>query len=79
MNEKQEKISEMILNYLRKNPEAGDTLEGIVSWWMCFESIESSIEDVSNVLETLIAKGEIHINYNIDGARFYKVCNKVDF
>ncbi len=32
MNKKQEEISKMILDYLRKNPDAGDTLEGISKW-----------------------------------------------
>jgi hypothetical protein len=73
MNEKQEKISGMILNYLQRNPDAGDTLEGIVKWWMGFENIESSIEDVADVLETLIQKGEIRMYNIVDGTTFYKV------
>jgi hypothetical protein len=73
MNERQEKISEMILNYLQRNPDAGDTLEGIVKWWMGFENIESSIEDVADVLETLIQKREIRMYDIVDGTTFYKV------
>lgn len=73
MNEKQEKISRMILNYLQRNPDAGDTLEGIVKWWMGFERIESSIEDVVDVLEILIQKQEICTYDIVDGTTLYKV------
>lgn len=30
----------MILDYLRKNPNAADTLEGIAQWWLEQERIE---------------------------------------
>ncbi len=49
----------MILEYLRKNPDAGDTLEGISKWWLHLEKIERSVDDVSIALESLIKKGII--------------------
>jgi len=73
MNERQEKISGIIINYLRRNPDAGDTLEGIVKWWLVFENIESSMDDVVNVLETLIRKKAINMYSIADGTTFYKV------
>ncbi len=73
MNERQEKISGIIINYLRRNPDAGDTLEGIVKWWLGFESIESSMDDVMGVLETLIRKKAISMHSIADGTTFYKV------
>ena len=73
MNEKQEKISGVILNYLQRNPDAGDTLEGIVKWWMGFENIESSVEDVADVLESLLQKGIIRMHKLKDGTTFYKI------
>jgi hypothetical protein len=73
MNERQEKISGIIINYLRRNPDAGDTLEGIVKWWLVFESIESSMDDVVDVLETLIRKKAISMYSIADGTTFYKV------
>lgn len=72
MNEEQEKTSEMILNYLRRNPDAGDTLEGIVKWWVGFESIELSIDSVVDVLETLIQEKAINMYITADGTAFYK-------
>ncbi|MCP5007184.1 MAG: hypothetical protein GY941_25065 [Planctomycetes bacterium] len=49
----------MILNYLRKNPNAGDTLEGISKWWLDFEKIDIKVDEVSKVLEALIKEGKV--------------------
>lgn len=59
MNQKTEQLASMILNYLRRNPNAADTLEGIAMWWLGFEKIESSVEDVANILENLVQQGII--------------------
>ena len=73
MNKEQEKISERILSYLRRNPDAGDTLEGIVKWWIGFDNIELSMKDVADVLEILIQKKAINMYVIADGTAFYKV------
>lgn len=78
MNKEQEKISEMVLNYLRRNPDAGDTLEGIVKWWMGFENIELSMKDVADVLEILIQKKAINVYVIADGTAFYKVNKEME-
>jgi len=67
----------MILNYLRKNPDAGDTLEGITRWWLEQEKIEISVDRVVEALESLVQKGEIRVQKVKGGSTFYKV-NKED-
>lgn len=57
MNEKQDEITTMILNYLQKHPEAGDTVEGITRWWLEFERVEQNVGKVASALERLIEKG----------------------
>jgi len=69
--------SEMILNYLRKNPDAGDTLEGITRWWLEQEKIEISVDRAVEALESLVQKGEIRVQKVKGGSTFYKV-NKED-
>ncbi len=49
----------MILNYLRKNPNAGDTLEGISKWWLNLEIIDVKVDEVSEVLEALIRESKV--------------------
>ncbi len=59
MNDRKEDIVRMILNYLNKNPDAGDTLEGISKWWLNLEKIEVTVDEVSSVLETMIKEGKV--------------------
>lgn len=56
---KTEQVSRMILDYIRRNPGAGDTLEGIARWWLETERIESSLGQVADALEDLMQKGVI--------------------
>ncbi len=56
MNKKQEEVSKMILDYLRKNPDASDTIERIDKWWLNSGGIGNSVDDVANALECLIVK-----------------------
>ena len=49
----------MILSYLNKYPKAGDTLEGISRWWLEYEKIDSTMEEVAGVLEKLIKEGKV--------------------
>lgn len=73
MSNRLEKISIMILNYLRKNPEAGDTLEGITRWWLEMQRIEFSVNEVEDVLESLVRKSVIRKYKVKDGTTFYKI------
>ncbi|MGA1794882.1 MAG: hypothetical protein ACMUIL_03385 [bacterium] len=64
MTKKQKKISKKILNYLKKNPKAEDTLEGITMWWLEFERIDQSIDEVSETLDSMVQSGEIEKLYH---------------
>lgn len=48
-------IGEQILRYLVKNPEAGDTIEGIVEWWLLEQRIENQLAETRRELERLIS------------------------
>ena len=63
----------MIMDYIQKNPDAGDTLEGISKWWLEFERIELSVDEVTDVLENLIQKGMIRVKKTKNGNTFYKI------
>lgn len=52
-------IAHDVLNYLLDYPEAQDTLEGIVGWWLLERNIESRTIQVKEALEELVAKGLI--------------------
>lgn len=76
MNNWQEELPTMILNYLQKNPDAGDTLEGITKWWIGLEKIDLTVEEVVNALGNLMKKGLVRIHRAKDGLTLYKVNKK---
>lgn len=63
----------MILNCLRKNPDAGDTLEGIMKWWLELKRIELSVDEVKDAIDNLIQKGIIRMHKTKGGTTFYKI------
>ena len=52
-----EEISNAILHYLLKHPQAQDTLEGIIHWWILEEKIYQRTLEISEVLKSLVEKG----------------------
>jgi hypothetical protein len=70
---KKEILSQKILNYLKKHPEAGDTLEGIANWWLVQQRIEEMVDEVAAALDNLIEKGSIQALESQSGVTIYKV------
>lgn len=52
-------ISERILDYLLRNPDAGDTLEGVSKWWLEMEKVDQTVDIVFNALDILLKEGLI--------------------
>lgn len=76
MNDTKEDITRIILDYLRKNPDAGDTLEGISKWWLNPERIAVTVDEVASVLETLIKEGKVRRTKNEGSNPVYKIFKK---
>jgi Fe2+ or Zn2+ uptake regulation protein len=72
VNKKDEEISEQILRYLQMNPDSGDTIEGIAKYWLEFERIDQSVDEVRDALESLVDKGLIIKLVAQDGKPIYK-------
>ncbi len=75
MNNRKEDIARIILNYLSKNPDAGDTLEGISRWWLNREKIDVAVDEIAGVLEALIKEGLIEKQTMPGDNANYKVCS----
>jgi hypothetical protein len=71
-----EALSRQILDYLQKHPKAGDTLEGIATWWLEQQRIEQLVEDVAEALELLVKKSVIIAQKKPDGNTIYKIKKK---
>ncbi len=61
------------MKYLREKPDAGDTLEGISQFWLEFERIEQTVDEVSNALERLVRQGTVIKLESMSGLPVYKL------
>ena len=66
-------ISNEILAYLVEHPEAQDTLEGIVEWWLLEQEIKFETARVKEALSELVAKGLILEKKGSNSQRHYRI------
>ena len=52
-------LADAIRHYLAKHPDAADTLEGVVNWWLVRQRYENAVTRVSRALELLVEQGEL--------------------
>lgn len=69
----QRDICYYILAYLSDNPEAGDTFDGIVEWWLLDQRIKFETRNVSEAVARLISEGLIVEHESSDSRIIYKV------
>jgi hypothetical protein len=62
-----------ILAYLVDNPDAGDTFEGIVQWWLLHQRIKFETRTVSAAVSQLVAEGLIVEEQGSDSRVIYRV------
>ena len=80
-DESKTKIGNEILAYLVDHPNARDTLEGIVEWWLLERKIEFVTASVKEALSELVAKGLIlekkgpdsQIHYRINQSKYKEI------
>ena len=70
---KAREVSYLILGYLSENPEAGDTFEGIVEWWLLRQRIKFETRNVSEAVARLVSEGLIVEHEGSDSRIFYRV------
>jgi DNA-binding PadR family transcriptional regulator len=51
------KTARVILDYLRKNPDAQDTLSGIVQWWLPQDRVKPRTAVIKDALDELVSAG----------------------
>jgi len=66
-------VTYYILDYLSDNPDAGDTLEGILEWWLLTRSIKFEMGTVSQAVASLVAEGLIMEQKGLDSRSIYRV------
>ena len=71
--ERAREVSYYILAYLYENPEAGDTFDGIVEWWLLRQRIKFETRNVSAAVTKLVSDGLIVEHEGSDSRIFYRV------
>ena len=74
-------ISYQILSYLIEHPEAQDTLEGIVEWWLLEQQIKFQTVRVKKALAELVAKGlvieqkgnDLRVHYCVNQSKYKEI------
>jgi hypothetical protein len=64
-------VGTAVLAYLHQRPQAADTLEGIVGWWLPKQRYDIDRRRIQRVLGELIARGELRCDRLPDGAVLY--------
>jgi hypothetical protein len=72
MTEKSE-IAHEILGYLAEHPDAQDSLEGIVEWWLLERRLRRKTQLVKEVLADLVAQGLVQQSQNRDAHSRYRL------
>jgi hypothetical protein len=67
-------IAQAILGHLRQNPEAQDTLAGIVQWWLPSRDISSRTATIRDALSELVAAGLVIRMEGKDSQVSYRLC-----
>jgi hypothetical protein len=67
------KIGNEILAYLVDHPDARDTLEGIVEWWLLERQIKFQTARVKKALSELVVKGLILEHKGFDSQTHYRI------
>jgi hypothetical protein len=67
-----------ILSYLLEHPDAGDTLEGIVEWWLLHQKIRYETRNVSQAISELVADGLIVTQKGTDSRIIYRANRSSD-
>jgi hypothetical protein len=66
-------IASDILAYFDEHPQAQDTLEGIVQWWLMEQRIKQVISGVKSALSELVREGLVLEHEGADGQARYGI------
>jgi len=69
----QREVRYHILAYLCDNPDAGDTFDGIVEWWLLHQRIRFETRNISDVVRKLVAEELILEDEGPDSRVTYRI------
>jgi hypothetical protein len=69
----QSHVARGILEYLRRHPEAQDTVAGIAEWWLPEEKIQTRTRTVEEALAELVARNLVIGRTSTDSQIHYRI------
>lgn len=76
MKRERSNIAQGILEYLLENPNAEDTLEGVVQWWLLERTIKQQTLAVEKALASLVDEGLVVAVKGRDARVHYRINKK---
>jgi Fe2+ or Zn2+ uptake regulation protein len=70
------RVAQAILEYLRKHPDAQDTLAGIAEWWLPQDDINNRAATVKEALDELVSAGLISEHEGKDAQTSYRITKR---
>lgn len=71
-------LKQEVLDYLKDHPEAQDTLDGVVQWWLIRSRVMTGLEWVCTALTELEKEGSIRKVTGPDGQQWYQAARSAD-
>ncbi|WNL45674.1 hypothetical protein RKE25_20035 [Dyella sp. BiH032] len=68
-------VQTSVLAYLHRHPEAADTLDGIVNWWLPRQRLDTARQRIEAALEALVAEGRLCRHALPGGTVLYALAN----
>jgi hypothetical protein len=65
-----------ILDYLARHPEAQDTIDGILHWWVLEACIRKWAPKIAETVAQLVERGFLEQSQSADGKIFYHVSRR---
>jgi hypothetical protein len=72
-NRAEPEVAVQILNYFGRNPQAVDSLEGIVRWRLMQEQIHRTVRETELALEWLVQRGFVSEERRVSAGALYKL------
>lgn len=73
VHQQRSRVAGEILAYLVEHPDARDTLEGIVQWWLLEQEIKKWVAEVKAALADLIGEGLVIEERGADAKLHYRL------
>ena len=77
---RRQRVHRLILSYLSEHPDAEDSIDGILQWWLLQEEIRFRVQEVEAALAELVHRGivierigkDLRPRYQIDRTRYHE-------